>query len=215
MDEDDQSLRDYENQIYGLNYDHEEGSAGDTVDEEHETPELSDEEDGSQSPVQETEEAEKALDLPLRLGKTSHARNPEKPVGEYKDDSDLSENERELILSQLYHGSSVPTTSAIPVNGTNSPTKSSRKRKLSKSEVTNGNIPSTPFTFNLDLDNLPPPPPSLPETTIEAATLDSDGDFTVYSYLNELTPGLNTQPLLRPPRITLPSAAIANNLFPL
>ena len=91
------------------------------------------------------------------------------------DSSSLSEDERDMIYSRLYHSSSV-----LPTSTTNPPVneqKSKEHHPGKKSSSISNNI-SANFTFELDLDDLPPPPK---HTTplIEITAPYEDSDFLV------------------------------------
>jgi hypothetical protein len=123
---------------------------------------------------------------------------------DFVDESDsLSEDERDLILAQLYYSTTTAPTSKrnpLPAQPSNGP---SPKRKeitfdeylsepdvpSSTNEETSKNkktipfddyldtqpaVPSTKFTFELDLDNLPSPP--IPTAVEEAPSLDEDDE---------------------------------------
>jgi hypothetical protein len=121
---------------------------------------------------------------------------------DFVDESEsLSEDERDLILARLYYSTStVPTSKPNPLpekpsnesspkgkkitfdeylsepdipSSTNEQT-SKNKKKIPFDEYvdTQPGVPSTKFTFELDLDNLPSPP--IPTAVQEAPSLDED-----------------------------------------
>ena len=180
MDDDDQDIRDYENEIYGLNTQGSEKSDEETTQSES-TSKFTSEDDQPPSPVKTPRKRKRIRESPARSRKSTPIKKSEESEANFDDPSELSESEREFILSQLYHGSSVPTTSNIPINGVKSSQKSPRKKKTSKLEDINGDTTSAPFTFNIDLDNFPSAPQlqTPPDDPVEVATLDSDGDYPV------------------------------------
>jgi len=133
----------------------------------------------------------------------SASGNRTDPTDGFVDDTDsLSEDERDLILAQLYHSSATISTSkpnTLPrekqTNGlsenkgkigiddaegdippTTAGTLSKTKRKMTFGEYLDSQaaVPSTKFTFELDLDNLPPPPK--PTTVDEVPSFDEEED---------------------------------------
>jgi len=178
-----QSMVDYENEIYDLNHD---------LDNDSEAEQESNQ-NNKNDDMTDAEEPE-----------TSNRSNqvPEQQPNEIKllqngleqSDSDLSEDEREMILSRLYHSSNAFPT--VPKDfGTTEPTASpskaekprkgkisDKKKKPKPSASTEQEVPPIPskeFTFEIDLDNLPPPPDlTLPPKQV--ITLDEYGDFGVY-----------------------------------
>ena len=178
MDDDDyQRIADYENAIYGLN-------SNDSPDEEQENVPR------KAVPDQQSPERSDSEDSRSQSGQPSSMENPAQINGvernipsnveytvehENRDSSDLSDDERDEIYARLYHGNRTLRTSLKPTPANPDKTNSSKTRK-SKSKPQNGtNLFSHEFTFDIDLDDLPPPPEPLPEVS----TLDSDGDFSV------------------------------------
>jgi len=183
-----QRMADYENEIYDLNHDIDQDSEQQESNQNSENEDMTDDEgqETSNRSIRDQEEKPNGIkDLPNGLEQS---------------DTDFSEDEREMILSRLYHSSNAfPTISSItdathppsPEKGKSRKTKASGKKKKTKSATSTQQqdvppIPSKEFTFEIDLDNLPPPP-DLTIPTTEAVTLDEDGDFGVYP----LTPKTN------------------------
>ena len=188
-DEDFQRIADYENEIYDLNH-------GESQDEdEDDTPNQSspdqqssgasdDGDGGDDSAESETEDnfnqATGLVDHPQINGVQHNTQNHAEYLLEIENDdsTDLSEDERDEIYARLYHGTNtVPTTvNSVSAKEESKTEKPTRKTKKSKTKEPNGTTNfSKAFTFDIDLDDLPPPPEPVPEVT----TLDSDGDFAV------------------------------------
>jgi hypothetical protein len=186
MDDDDfQQMVDYENEIYDLN--HGEGSESDVsvVKDESESDEKNAEShQASSDNVSEHLEtaAEEKVDF----------KTEPNGVDEHFDDEDsesLSEDERDLIYSRLYHSTSTLPASTTAPSKENKPNRAARRKQKALMSCDQPSVPSTEFTFHLDLD-LPPPPaptePSIAEAVPEASALDEDGDYSVLS-LKSLT----------------------------
>ena len=135
-------------------------------------------------------------------GKIAYASvktDPEDPADNFVDDSEsLSDDERELILAQLYHSiATVPPSKPNPLPNeqpSNGPSPTKRKITFGQSldsEATLESpaneqpsddkqppVPSTNFTFELDLDNLTFPPKLTPVEEVTSLAEDDD-DFAV------------------------------------
>jgi hypothetical protein len=178
MDDDDyQRIADYENAIYGLNSQDSQDEGQENVPSkavpDQQSPEGSDSEDStSQSSQPKSTKNPSQVngverDIPSSVEYTVKHEN--------RDSSDLSDDERDEIYARLYHGNNTLRTSLKPAPVNPDKTNSTKTRK-SKSKPQNGtNLFSNEFTFDIDLDDLPPPP----EPVLEVSTLDSDGDFSV------------------------------------
>ena len=189
-DEDFQRIADYENEIYDLNH-------GESQDEdEDDTPNQSspdqqsseasedDGDGGDDSAESETEHNSNQTTGLADHRQTNGVQHNTQHHAEYPleiendDSTELSEDERDEIYARLYYGTNTVLTTANSVSAkeeskTEKPT---RKTKKSKTKDPNGTTDfSKEFTFDIDLDDLPPPPQPIPEVT----TLDSDGDFAV------------------------------------
>lgn len=201
MDDDDyQRIADYENEIYDLNHEDQdqdqevEGenlmtekeadqrsesitTSGSSGSSESESSELSDESDSDDSSALSGSGKGKA---PQSLSPSSKPQpNTSLNIDVHdmsdEDSSGLSEDERDMIYSRLYHtNAALPFAAEVPQDTeTNSPSK--RKTKKNAKSDTTDDVPSSKFTFDLDLDNLSPPPePTAPIT--ETPTLASDDD---------------------------------------
>jgi len=185
-DEDYQRMVDYENKIYNLNH---------GIDQASEN-EMSPDQTLKVVPVEDLDE-DVSDDSSIRVTKkisvskesvtkTVHPNgNPPELNGQIDDDSsNLSEDERDMIYSRLYHSSSTLHTFANnpPVKEENKIKNSPRKKATSTSNNVNEqhHIPSTKFTFEIDLDNLPPPPEPTNQAT-DITSIDEDDDYPVYS----------------------------------
>ena len=99
------------------------------------------------------------------------------------DDSSISDDERDLIYSQLYHSKTVQPTLILP--SAPQETSGSPRKTKSKENQTNvidqpTDLSSTKFTFELDLDNIPPPPVAVePPPRVVNMYSDSDDDVAV------------------------------------
>lgn len=133
---------------------------------------------------------------------------PADPTDGFLDDADsLSDDERDLILAQLYHSAATLSTSKPNTlhqektpNGTNpnkrkivlddseagipstteeQPAKS--KKKITFDQYINSQpaVPSVEFTFELDLDNLPSPPKPTPVEEVPSLDEDDYDDYVV------------------------------------
>lgn len=181
-DEDYQRMVDYENEIYDLNHGVDQDSDNDSSTDQPinlAPPEDSDEDVSDKSSSQ---SSKKISVYNGAVVQTVHLNSKAPEVeGRVDDDSsNLSEDERDLIYSRLYHSSS-----ALPKPTRNSPgkaetTKKESPRKKNSSTDTNdqNRVPSTNFTFEIDLDNLPPPPEPTNQTT-DTTLIDEDDDYPV------------------------------------
>jgi hypothetical protein len=200
MDDDDyQRIADYENEIYDLNHEDQdqeqevEGknvmtekeadqrsesitTSGSSGSSEFESSELSDESDSDDSAALSGSGKGKSPKSPSAssIHQPNTSLNVDVPDMSDEDSSGLSEDERDMIYSRLYHtNTALPFATEVPQdNEANSPSKKKTK-KHTKSDT--DDVPSSKFTFDLDLDNLSPPPePTAPIT--ETPTLASDDD---------------------------------------
>jgi hypothetical protein len=182
MDDDDfQQVVDYENEIYDLNHGEDSESDVSVVKDENESDESNAESrQASTKNASDPETTEEKVDL-----KTE----PNGVDDNFDNDSEsLSEDERDMIYSRLYHSTSTLPPSTTAPSKENKPNRATRRKQKALISSDQPPVPSTEFTFHLDLDNpLPPAPaePSPAEAVTEASTLDEDGDYSVPS-LNSL-----------------------------
>ena len=186
MDDDDfQQMVDYENEIYDLN--HEEGSESDiSVVKDESEPDERNAESHQASSENVSEHIETATGVKLDF------KTEPNDVDKHFDDDgseSLSEDERDLIYSRLYHSTStLPASTRVP-SKENKPNRAARRKQKALMPCDQSSVPSTEFTFHLDLDNPPPPAPAEPsivEAVTKASALDEDGDYSVLS-LKSLT----------------------------
>jgi hypothetical protein len=201
MDDDYQQEVDYENEIYGLNYgidqDSEEETHGEHSQAENDGGDDESDEDFSEPSPTQSIKAESLAGYPIADGFVVNGNlDDSHELMDDDDDSNLSEDERDMILSRLYH-STLPT-STVPLH---TDSKSSQINDVGGDSSIINTIPngisSTNFTFELDLDNLPSPPR---QTTplLDTTTLDEDGDFSVPPLPITLTLDINPRTLFRP-----------------
>jgi len=181
-------LADCENDICDLN------QSADRAENKPQAEEAEDESSGKQLGQNGSDDTETKA-LPSR-GKV-FSRNPSSPIvsgppgndplamfngcDEGDDDSSISDDERDLIYSQLYHSITVQPTliaPAVPQNSSNSLHKTEAKEKQTKLGDQPPDLSCTKFTFELDLDNIPPPPVPV-EPPPEVVNIDSDSDDDV------------------------------------
>ena len=178
----------YENDICDLNH------SADRAEDKSQAEESEDEPNGKERGQNGSDETETKT-LPSR-GKVL-SRNTSSPTvsgppandtigmfngcDEGDDDPSISDDERDLIYSQLYHSRTVqPTLIAptVPQNTSNSLHKTKTKKKRTNVGDQPADLSSTKFTFELDLDNIPPPPAPV-EPPPQVLNIDSDSDDDV------------------------------------
>lgn len=183
-DEDYQRMADYENELYDLNYGVNQDSDDDSSPDEPVKVAPQEDEDEDVSDKSSPQSSKKISMSNSSLAQTVHfIDNALEVEGRVDDDSsNLSDDERDLIYSRLYHsGSSVPKPTTNYLVKTEATNKNGPREKNSSNNANEQHrVPSTNFTVELDLDNLSPPPESINQAT-DAASVDEDDDYPVHS----------------------------------
>jgi len=177
MDDDEyQRMVDYENEIYNLNHGEEEQNElerDSLADAENETPDIDEEENTATADFSDP-----------RNSKNTKFMNDDKGIeSPDKGSLELSEDERNQIYAQLYHfNSTLPKATSNFVHTDRSNLTNPRKKGTVSSSSNKENAGySNGITYELDLDNLPSPPPGPTPPVVETSTVDEDGDFAVLS----------------------------------
>jgi hypothetical protein len=172
--------------IFGLSHDadndessdEEASESGDESSSESEGDDESSEEEETKASVSRSTVASRNASPPLPT-KSPPALDVNDVLDELEDVDSISDDERDLIYSRLYHSSTTQQT-MIPPKTTQQSTDLPQKSKSKRSKGTKdqlSDLASTKFTFEIDLDNVAPPPPPLPPSPPpEVHTIDSDSD---------------------------------------
>lgn len=210
MDNDEyQRIVEYENEIYDLYHEGDQKSdSSNSADVPMEKLEHNDSDSEQSSTISNPKYAAATANL------VDSNQSTEEQNHDFSDSASLSEDERDLIYSRLYHSTStLPTKNNIRAEEAIPSTKSSMSGGHGfNTEYT---VPSINFTFELDMDKLQP---SLEAANpfIETTPLDDDDDFAVYilhrAYINTLA--CKSRSLFRTSG-TRPSLSCANNLLSL
>jgi hypothetical protein len=174
MDNDEyQRIAEYENEIYDLNHERDQESDSDnSAVVPTEQPEYNDDDSEQSSALSNPKYATVKADL-VGINDTMEERDHD----DFNDSASLSEDERDMIYSSLYHSTStLPTKNNIPAEETMPPTKFPISGDGFITEYT---VPSINFTFELDPGNLQPSL-ELTNPVIESTSLDEDDGFAVY-----------------------------------
>jgi hypothetical protein len=186
MDDEEDYIRmaDYENELYDLNHGVNQDSDDDSSPDEPVKVAPQEDSDDDVSNKSSPQSGKRMSTSNGSIAHTVHSDDNALEVEGYVDDdsSNLSDDERDLIYSRLYHsGSSVPKPTTNYLVRTEATNKSGPHEKNSSNNANDQHrVPSIDFTFELDLDNLPPRPESTNQAT-DTASVDEDDDYPVYS----------------------------------
>jgi hypothetical protein len=178
-----ENLSDYENDLYDLNHE-----ADRAEDESESAPDEEDCEGEHTSGDESTDPASRSRAVSGNASLPPVAPSPPSldtngilnGYEEDEEDSTISDDERDLIYSSLYHSNTTHLTTtpskktAQPTS--DSPQKPKGKGKRSKSPDQPSGLASTKFTFELDLDNIPSPSIAVEQQPRQVINIDSDSD---------------------------------------
>lgn len=184
MDDDEyyQRMVDYENEIYGLNNGIDQDSDNDSSPDEPVNFVPSEDSDEDVSEKSSPPSSKKIFTPNGSAAQTVHWNgNAPEVEGQVNDDSsNLSDDERDLIYSRLYHSNSAlpKATTSHPVNAETAKKSSPRQSNSSNDINDQYRVPSINFTFEIDLDDLPSPPERTNQAT-DTTSIDEDDEYPV------------------------------------